>query len=171
MRLPLLLAIAIAVTGCTDVTFPEPMPLKRKDLTAFPSRWQGTWKDDKGETFIITPNTLTSTGDGETLTIGETLRLRRFWDGLVLNKKQEDSGRWEVFFLRRSGSSITVHGFVADEGPIGVWKDVLGEACVAGNSGTGEQKTYILAPENNAAFRKLVLKGGTVPMTTVYRVE
>ena len=65
MRLPLLLLLALAVTGCTNVTFPEPMPLKRNDLTAFPSRWQGTWKDDKGETFIITPNTLTSTGDGE----------------------------------------------------------------------------------------------------------
>ena len=88
-----------------------------------------------------------------------------------MNTIHEDSGRWEVYFLRRSGTSITVNGFVANDGTISVWKDVLGEACVAGQSGTGEQKTYLLAPENNAAFRKLVLKGGTVPLATVQRAD
>lgn len=170
MRFLLLLLVAAAFVGCTDVTFPEPMPLKRNDLAAFPKKWRGTWMND-GATWIVTETTMTSTEDGETYTIGENLKLRRFWDGLVMNTKQEDSGRWEVFFLRRSGTSITVNGFVANEGAISVWKDVLGEACVAGQSGTGEQKTYLLAPENNAAFRKLVLKGGTVPLATVQRAD
>lgn len=170
MRIFLLLLAAASFASCSDVSFPEPMPLKRNDLEAFPKKWRGTWKNDKA-TFVVTETTMTSTEDGETFTIGENLKLRRFWDGLVMNTKQEDSGRWEVYFLRRSGSSITVHGFVADDGPVSVWKDVLGEACVAGTSGTGEKKSYILAPENNAAFRKLVLKGGTVPLATVQRAD
>ena len=38
------LALLLCTTGCVTVTFPEPMPMHRRDLKSFPKSWQGDWR-------------------------------------------------------------------------------------------------------------------------------
>ena len=48
-RLMAVLLIAFCLTSCVEVTFPEPMPVNRKELDSFPKSWQGTWtSNEKG---------------------------------------------------------------------------------------------------------------------------
>ena len=42
------LLIAFCLTSCVEVTFPEPMPVNRKELDSFPKSWQGTWTSNEG---------------------------------------------------------------------------------------------------------------------------
>ena len=44
---------AFVWSGCSNVTFTEPMPLNRRDLPKFPSKWRGTWSDGKDMTVTI----------------------------------------------------------------------------------------------------------------------
>ena len=67
-------------TGCISVTFPEPMPYNRKDLTSFPNAWHGIWSshatgtDDTGEDelLVIFPDRLQG-HEGDDLILGKTV--------------------------------------------------------------------------------------------------
>ena len=91
-------------TGCVEVTFPEPMPMNRKDKTHFPKSWLGDWtfakqSDELEENLTIHSQYITF-GD-ETMVLGTENILRKFAGYYILSTKGEDSDRWTLLLAKR----------------------------------------------------------------------
>lgn len=166
---------AVAVAGCTSVTFEEPMPLNRRDLPRFPKHWQGEWLSDSGERLFIHEQHVLSEDSSEVHILGADNRLRRYRDCLVFNQR-DDAGGWNVIVARRRGGTIQLHHFDgSDEQKVAVWQSLLtgaqdGTAEIT-TSGAGPKLSYHLDPENNAAWRALIKEQGLTPLATYVRAE
>lgn len=177
-RIPFFLVVLVGVTfltGCFDVTFEEPMPLRHRNLAHFPKTWRGQWMNDEGERIQIGEYSFANEDSSEVYLLGESHVLRRYRDCLVLNQWQDEGG-WGVVVARRRGGTIQLYTFDgSDEAKVAIWREVLGESTsskqVMVQSGIGPKTQYHLAPENNAAWRKLLQQGGLTPLVTYVKVE
>ena len=167
----LVLLGALMWTGCSNVTFTEPMPMNRRDLPKFPPKWQGTWSDGDEMTITIGESYFEG-NDLEKMTLGEDVLLRRFHGHLVLNQPEEN-GKWSVLLGRRWKDELRLWTFDgSDDAKVALWGTILNDSSITEFMGDDELgvKTYTLAPENNAAFRKLITKGGTTESYTLRRI-
>lgn len=177
-RFPLLLCAWVAVTvltGCFDVTFEEPMPLKHRDLARFPKTWHGQWMNEAGERIQIDEYLFANEDSSEVYILGEAHVLRRYRDFLVLNQLQEEGG-WGVVLGRRRGGTLQLYGFDgSDDAKVAIWREVLrgsdADERAMVQKGAGPKVAYHLAPENNAAWRKLIQQGGLSPLMTYVKIE
>ena len=157
-------------TGCSSVTFTEPMPLGRRDLDQFPAKWQGTWTDGDNLTVEIHPSMVFDEGSEDTIQLGEQAKLRRFHGYLVLSQGLDDPSRWSVTLGRRWKDEIYLWKFDQDDADaVAVWSEVLNTAAVEQVEVLGKT-AHVLSPENNAAFRKLLTQGGLTSSGTLRRV-
>ena len=74
------LLLCLGVTGCVEVTFPEPMPAKKKELTQFPQAWQGTWVSDapneEEETLVVRGDRILGNPGSDDLVLGKNCVLK-----------------------------------------------------------------------------------------------
>jgi hypothetical protein len=158
-----LIALIALTTGCSEVTFKEPVPLNRRSLHAFPKAWHGEWMDAEGDVYAIAGSGFTSSDSAaEPVQLGPSVLLKRFQGYLVLNQ-QQDNGGWEVLLAKRKKDRLLLYQFEAsNEASVAVWEAILGGSMQqeAAPSLDANRKSYVLSPENNLAFRQLILKGG-----------
>lgn len=169
--LPLILLGAILWSGCSNVTFTDPLPLNRRDLDHFPKKWQGTWSDGEDLTITIAPSYFVDSDSEEKVTLGEQALLRRFHGYLVLNQMGDDGAHWSVLLGRRWKDEIKIWNFDEENAEaVAVWRQVLADAnAFEEASKLSGKTTYVLSPENNAAFRKLITQGGLTRSYTLRR--
>lgn len=168
----LALLASLLWSGCSNVTFTEPMPLNRRNLAKFPKKWQGPWTDGGDMTVVINANSFEG-DDLEKMVLGEDALLRRFHGHLVVNQ-QEENGQWSVLLAKRSKDEFTLWQFDGnDEDAVAVWRSALNDSSITSQVSKSELKieSYVLAPENNAAFRKLITQGGLTKSFTLRRVN
>ena len=168
----LFLLSALVWSGCSNVTFTEPMPLNRRDLSKFPPKWRGTWSDGKDMTITINESSFEST-DLEKMALGEDVLLRRFHGHLVLNQPEEN-GKWSVLLGRRWKDELKLWTFDgAEEAKVAVWSTILNDRYITEFTRDEELgvKAYTLAPQNNAAFRKLITEEGTTESYALRRIK
>jgi len=157
-------------TGCSSVTFTDPMPLGRRDLDHFPLKWQGNWTDGDELTLEIFPHKVFFESTEETIQLGENAKLRRFHGYLILNQRQDQDSQWSVILGRRWKDEIHLWKFNQDDADaVAVWNEILTAEAIE-QVGVLEKQTYVLSPENNAAFRKLLTQGGITDGGTLQRV-
>ena len=162
---------ALMWTGCSNVTFTEPMPMNRQDLPKFPVKWRGTWSDGDEMTITIGESYFEG-NDLDKMTLGKDVLLRRFHGHLVLNQPEEN-GKWSVLLGRRWKDELRLWTFDgSDDAKVAIWGTVLNDSAITEFMRDEELavKTYTLAPENNAAFRKLITTGGTTESYTLRRI-
>ena len=159
-------------SGCSNVTFTDPLPLDRRDINHFPNKWQGTWTDGEDLTIEIAAQYFVDADSEEKIVLGEQAVLRRFHGYLVLNQIQDDGEHWSVLLGRRWKDEIKVWNFdEANAEAVAVWRQVLADGSAIEESAKLSGKTaYVLSPENNAAFRKLITQGGLTRSYTLRRV-
>ena len=159
-------------TGCSNVTFTEPMPMNRRDLPKFPPKWHGTWSDGDEMTVTIGESYFEG-GDLDKKTLSEDVLLRRFHGHLVLNQPEEN-GKWSVLLGRRWKDELKLWTFDGSEdAKVAVWGTILNDSSITAFTHDEELgvKAYTLAPQNNAAFRKLITKGGVTESYNLRRIE
>ena len=158
-----LTAILALTTGCSDVTFKDPVPLNRKVLNQFPKAWHGTWEETEGDIYTISASEFAlSDSSARPVQLGPSFLLKRFQGYLVLNQK-DDNDRWEVILAKRKKNRISLYQFDAsNDTSVAVWEAVLGSSMSqkSGPSDDANHKSYVLSPANNLAFRQLIVKGG-----------
>ena len=168
----LFLLSAFVWSGCSNVTFTEPMPLNRRDLPKFPSKWRGTWSDGTDMTVTIGESYFEG-DDLEKVALGEDVLLRRFHGHLVLNQPEEN-GKWSVLLGRRWKDELKLWTFDgAEEAKVAVWSTILNDSSITEFTRDEELgvKAYTLAPQNNAAFRKLITERGATESYTLRRID
>ena len=110
--LGLLLLACLAVAGCVEVTFPEPMPAKKKELTTFPEAWQGTWVSDapneEEETLVVRGDRILGNPGSDDLVPGKNCVLKKLGRRLVLNIPQEKGGRYTLLVAERHGDALNI---------------------------------------------------------------
>lgn len=164
-------------SGCTTVTFPEPMPMNRKDHDTFPQSWQGTWtshatSDNPGsdEILIIGEQTFRMP-DGDPQILGRDAVLRKMGRHHVLSSPTEVDGitRWTVAVARMDGDQLRIVTFESPEQHhLHVWQELLGDERVEVQTKEGRDdklKSVGLNPRNNRQFRKLLRHGTTTNHT------
>ena len=167
----LAILVSFLWSGCSNVTFTEPMPLNRRNLAKFPKNWQGTWTDGSDLTVVISENSFEG-DDLEKMILGEHALLRRFHGHLVVSQQQEN-GQWTVLLAKRSKDEFTLWQFDGnDDAAVAVWRTALNDSSITSHVSDSELKieSYVLGPENNAAFRKLITQGGLTQSYTLKRV-
>ena len=165
------LGALILFSGCVEVTFPEPMPLNRRDKTHFPNSWLGDWtfteqSDELEENLTISSQYLTF-GD-ETIVLGAESVLKKFAGYLILSTRSETSGRWGLLFAKRSKDVLHIYKFDgSDKEKARLWEEVLSggeglgfEAVMKMEGNLEKVREYKLNPENNRVFRTLINEGG-----------
>ena len=172
------LALLLCATGCVTVTFPEPMPMHRRDLKSFPKSWQGDWRamndgaadDENADVMTIGPDRIQSEGQ-EDLVLGEQVVLRRMGRRLVLNIEGEsESPRWTLAVAQKSGDQIVVLQLDPKlPGALRRWENVVGEGRIKevydDNDTKDKLREVQLDPRGNGAFRRLVRFGASETMT------
>ena len=165
------LGALILFTGCVEVTFPEPMPMNRKDKTHFPKSWLGEWtfveQSDELEEHLTVHAQYISFGD-ETVVLGSENVLRKFAGYYILSSKGENSDRWSILLAKRSKDVLHIYQFDGtDDEKVAIWKDVLddddgnGFEAIKKKDGANEKvREYKLNPEKNRTFRVLLKEGG-----------
>jgi len=165
------LGALILFSGCVEVTFPEPMPLNRRDKTHFPNSWQGDWifteqSDELEEHLAISSQYLTF-GD-ETIVLGAENVLRKFAGYHILSTRSETSDRWGLLLAKRSKDVLHIYEFDgSDKEKARLWEEVLSsseglgfEAVMKTEGNVEKVREYKLNPENNRVFRTLIKEGG-----------
>lgn len=169
-----LTVLLVVFSGCTSVTFQEPMPLNHRDLKNFPKHWRGDWMNGLGEQFHISEQYVMAADTTDLQILGTENRLRRFQDCLVLNHR-DDAGRWEVVIARRRGNTIEIYGFDAtDDARIAIWQSCLMDETGQkqwSSTGFGAQPHFHLNPQNNSAWRQMIKKGGLTIIDSWVRLE
>lgn len=157
--------LSVALTGCVDVTFPEPMPAGKKNLTTFPSSWQGDWValgDGGGALFIREDRILDFDGDGDDdMVLGRDCVLRRMGRRLVVSFPQSEGSRYTVWVAEKHGNELHVVTFDGEkEGNIRAWKDILGPDRVLEKFDLKDDEKELvevqLNPKNKRQFKRLV---------------
>lgn len=175
-------ALLLATTGCVEVTFPEPMPAGKKDLTEFPSVWQGTWTSHvngaeaagEDEIMVILEDRIKGDPRSEDLVLGQNCTLRKLGRRLVLSLRQEEGGRYTALVAERHGETLVLRSFdPAADGAVDGWEELLGHDRVVKihkkDNPTKKLKEVQLNPKNRCQFRKLV-KHGTTELVTYTKV-
>jgi hypothetical protein len=161
------LAVVLFLAGCVEVTFPEPMPFNRRDRSHFPKNIQGVWHE-KGDVdnladSIMIHSQYIDLGD-EPLVLSDNSVLRKFNGYFVYSIKDDDDGRWGVYFAKHNNSVLSLYEFDGgNDAKIELWEKVLEESAIekitkAGNS--EKLKEVRLNPANNSDLRALINKGG-----------
>lgn len=177
----LLLALMLTVTGCIEVTFPEPMPQHRRELSKFPKSWRGTWTTDvngeegagEDEIMVILDQSIVSNDD--TITLGNEVVLHRMGCRLVLNLAEEEGARWTVMVAERNKDQLNVRSFdAAQTGSIARWEAIIGSDNVVkihrDDDPNEKLKEIQLNPKSNRQFKKLV-DGGASELVMYQRVK
>jgi len=176
---PLLVAAAlVALTGCVDVTFPEPMPENRRELNHFPSSWEGTWTyhvqgaeaagDD--EMLVIERDRIRGLGDGDEFVVGKDMVLKRLGRKRILSFPQEDSDRYSVVVAQRRGDQLEVRAFdPKQDGALESWETAIGAdrmlKVYRKDDPEKRLKEVQLNPKNTRQFRALLREGSTELVT------
>jgi hypothetical protein len=171
----------LTITGCIEVTFPEPMPQHRRDLSQFPKSWRGTWtsqvkgEGDAGEDEIMVILDQSIVSNGDTLTLGNEVVLHRMGCRLVLNLAEEKGTRWTVMVAERSGDQLNVRSFdAAQTGAIARWESIIGSDHVVkihrDDDPNEKLKEIQLNPKSNRQFKKLV-EGGASELVMYQRLK
>ena len=165
------LGALILFSGCVEVTFPEPMPLNRRDKTHFPNSWQGDWtfteQSDELEEHLTIYSQYVTIGD-KTIVLGTENILRKFAGYHILSTRSETSDRWGLLLAKRSKDVLHIYEFDgSDKEKARLWEEVLssseglGFEAVRKTEGNLEKvREYKLNPENNSVFRTLIKEGG-----------
>jgi len=147
------------------------MPQQRRNLKDFPDKWQGTWSDNEHLTLVIHPTSFyDENSPADSMVIGTDVLIRRFHGYLVLNQIG-DNGQYQVVLARRWKDEIKVYAFDSNEAAMAVWQQVLHGSFEARSENPLEKETYILKPENNLAFRQLLMNGGITLSSTLVRKD
>jgi hypothetical protein len=175
-------ALLLATTGCVEVTFPEPMPAGKKDLTEFPKAWQGTWTSHangaeaagEDEIMVILVDRIKGDPKSEDLVLGQNCTLRKLGRRLVLSLPQDEGDRYTTLVAERHGECLTVKKFDPEEqGAVDGWEELLGHDRVVKihkkDNPTKKLKEVQLNPKNRCQFRQLV-KRGTTELVTYTKV-
>ena len=175
-------ALLFATTGCVEVTFPEPMPAGKKDLTEFPSAWQGTWTShvngaeaaEEDEIMVILVDRIKGDPRSDDLVLGQNCTLRKLGRRLVLSLPQDEGERYTALVAERHGECLTVKTFDPEEqGAVDGWEELLGHDRVVKihkkDNPTKKLKEVQLNPKNRCQFRQLV-KRGTTELVTYTKV-
>ncbi|MAI22838.1 MAG: hypothetical protein CL828_02175 [Crocinitomicaceae bacterium] len=163
---------ALVLGSCSNVTFTEPMPLNRRDLPKFPPKWRGGWTDSD-DMVITIGDTYFEGNDLDKIMLSENVLLRRFHGHLVLNQPEEN-GEWSILLGRRWKDELKLWTFDGSEdSKVAAWAAVLNDSSITEfvSDEQLEVKSYVLDPENNAAFRKLITEGGLTESYTLQRVN
>ena len=181
---PLLVATAIAVlTGCVDVTFPEPMPENRRELDHFPASWEGTWTSHvqgidaagEDEILIVKRDRIRGMGDDEEVVLGQDAVLKRLGRKRILSFPQKDSDRHSVVVAQRRGDVLEVRAFDPEQDDaIESWEATIGADRMLQihrkDDPEKRLKEVQLNPKNTRQFRAL-LREGTTELVTYTRVK
>lgn len=160
---------ALVLSGCSNIAFEEPMPHQRRNLKSFPAKWQGTWSDDENLSLVITPASFYDVSSpSDSMVLGKDVLLRRFHGYLVVNQIG-DNGNYQIVLARRWKDVVNVYSFESSDDAMAVWQEVLNGSFEARSENPLEKETYILNPENNLAFRQLIMKGGITLSSTLSR--
>ena len=180
----LLVATAIAVmTGCVDVTFPEPMPENRRELDHFPASWEGTWTSHvqgidaagEDEILIVKRDRIRGLGDDEEVVLGQDAVLKRLGRMRILSFPQKDSERHSVVVAQRRGDVLEVRAFDPEQDDaIESWEATIGADRMLQihrkDDPEKRLKEVQLNPKNTRQFRAL-LREGTTELVTYTRVK
>jgi hypothetical protein len=104
------------------------------------------------------------------MVIGKDVLLRRFHGYLVISQIG-DNGQYQVIVARRWKDEIKVYDFGSTDEAMAVWREVLHGSFEERSENPLEKETYILKPENNLAFRQLLMKGGITLSSTLTRKD
>ena len=181
---PLLVATAIVVlTGCVDVTFPEPMPENRRELDHFPASWEGTWTSHvqgidaagEDEILIVKRDRIRGLGDDEEVVLGQDAVLKRLGRKRILSFPQKDSDRYSVVVAQRRGDMLEVRAFDPEQDDaIESWESTIGADRMLQihrkDDPEKRLKEVQLNPKNTRQFRAL-LREGTTELVTYARVK
>lgn len=181
---PLLVATAIVVlTGCVDVTFPEPMPENRRELDHFPASWEGTWTSHvqgidaagEDEILIVKRDRIRGLGDDEEVVLGQDAVLKRLGRKRILSFPQKDSDRYSVVVAQRRGDMLEVRAFDPEQDDaIENWESTIGADRMLQihrkDDPEKRLKEVQLNPKNTRQFRAL-LREGTTELVTYARVK
>ena len=167
----LVVSAIMLFTGCVQVTFPEPMPLNRKNKLSFPTYYHGLWSHN-GENEVLEENITISSNyidlGEERIVLNEENVLRKFNGYLILNTKADHNERFSVYLAKAKNGVLSLYNFDGeDEEKIAIWKEVLGENGieeVKSNDGGIEVEEIKLTVKNNTTFRLLINKGGITHM-------
>lgn len=181
---PSLVATAIVVlTGCVDVTFPEPMPENRRELDHFPASWEGTWTSHvqgidaagEDEILIVKRDRIRGLGDDEEVVLGQDAVLKRLGRKRILSFPQKDSDRHSVVVAQRRGDMLEVRAFDPEQDDaIENWESTIGADRMLQihrkDDPEKRLKEVQLNPKNTGQFRAL-LREGTTELVTYMRVK
>ena len=181
---PLLVVTAIVVlTGCVDVTFPEPMPENRRELDHFPASWEGTWTSHvqgidaagEDEILIVKRDRIRGLGDDEEVVLGQDAVLKRLGRKRILSFPQKDSDRYSVVVAQRRGDVLEVRAFDPEQDDaIENWESTIGADRMLQihrkDDPEKRLKEVQLNPKNTRQFRAL-LREGTTELVTYARVK
>ena len=167
---PLVISAIMLLTGCVQVTFPEPMPLNRKDKLNFPTKFHGDWSY-KGENSAWRKHYYlfkVYRFRGRTNCLKRRKHSKKFNGYLILNIKTDHNDRFSVYLAKTKNGVLSLYNFDGeDEEKVAIWKEVLGDDGVEevkSNDGGIEVEEIKLAVENNTTFRLLINKGGITHM-------
>lgn len=171
-----LLLACLGMTGCVEVTFPEPMPAKKKERTQFPEAWQGTWlsvtSDEEGqeETLVVMQNRILGNPGSDDLVLGKNCVLKTLGRRMVLNIPQEKGGRYTLLIATRHGDVLEIQTLDPKEpGALDTWQEILGHENVVklhkNDDPTDKLREVQLNPKNTWQFRRLLRKGKTTSVT------
>ena len=181
---PLLVATAIVVlTGCVDVTFPEPMPENRRELDHFPASWEGTWTSHvqgidaagEDEILIVKRDRIRGLGDDEEVVLGQDAVLKRLGRKRILSFPQKDSDRYSVVVAQRRGDMLEVRAFDPEQDDaIENWESAIGADRMLQIQRKDDPEKRLkevqLNPKNTRQFRALLREGAT-ELVTYARVK
>ena len=181
---PLLVATAIAVlTGCVDVTFPEPMPENRRELDHFPASWEGTWTSHvqgieaagEDEILVVQRDRIRGLGNDDEIILGKDAVLKRLGRKRILSFPQKESDRYSLVVAQRRGDELEVRAFdPKQDGAIETWEATIGADLMLHvhrkDDPEKRLKEVQLNPKNTRQFRAL-LREGTTELVTYTRVK
>ncbi|MGB1100237.1 MAG: hypothetical protein ACPGYS_04945 [Flavobacteriales bacterium] len=180
---PLLVAyVLLALTGCVDVTFPEPMPENRRELDHFPPSWEGTWTSHvqgieaagEDEILVVKKDRIRGLGNDDEIILGQDAVLKRLGRKRILSFPQKDSDRYSVVVAQRQGDALEVRAFdPKQDGAIESWEAAIGVDRMwqvhRKDDPEKRLKEVQLNPKNTRQFRAL-LREGTTELVTYTRV-
>lgn len=178
-RLMAVLLIAFCLTSCVEVTFPEPMPVNRKELDSFPKSWQGTWtSNEKGtddaddeDILVIQADRVSGLeGSDDVLILGQDCVLKRLGRKRILSIPQLSGDRHSVASAERHGNTIVIRTFDAKaEGAIEKWEELIGAdrmlKLYQKDNPDKKLREVQLNPKNTCQFRKLLREGTSEAVT------
>ena len=149
------LLFTLALHSCTPkVQFNEPMPPGRMNLPNIPASMRGVIVED-GERWELGKDTL-KMGD-EVLVNGEDFLLRRMAGHIIVSQPVVETGRWEVFPVRKTKDSMYLGNFEDDDAFLKRMSTLLSVAPESEKSaGTPSYRYHLLSP--TAKEFKVILK-------------